>query len=316
MVPLGRKAVFHGLSSFVRTSVCGSTGAAGCGTGAVARATSARGTAASTNRLLVCLLSWVRSSPSEQAEGWRCYACDSLAVKGALQCEKASPAVWSLPTDALQQPPKCGTAARAGIAAFTRDGAPIATEFAARPMALGCTPTRAMRAMRSTPSMSAGFLLPASRVVPAPATRRPRHFAATQDPSATLAASTMVGADGPFAARARSARRGAAGSVPVAFLRMPNRQGYATSCAEFRGDYRDDASSLATIPSSSASPESARCCDAAQADDEIVARWAEPGLAPLFEALWMLSCWPRESLRQNGCKRLRQRSDGLRIAFG
>ena len=226
MVPLGRKAMSHGLSSFVRTSVCESTGAAGCGTGAVAHATSARGPAASTNRLLMCFLLWVRSSPSEQAEGRRCDACDALAVNGALQCEKASSVVWSLQTDALRQPRKRGTAARAGIAAITGIGAPIATEFATRER-LGCAPTCAMRAMRSTPSMSAGFLFPVSRVVPAPATRRPRRFAATQDPSATLAASTMVCANGPFAVRARSARRRQSASS----RRTPSSEEFAVSRA-------------------------------------------------------------------------------------
>ena len=214
--------------------------------------------AASTNRLLVWFLLWVRSSPSEQAQGRRCYACDSLAVRGSLRCNKASPAMWLYRTDAVQKPPQRGTAATAGIAAFARDRAPMAAGHGS----------------------SAGD----------------GHGARGKCPSAVA--------------------RAAAGPVPVAFLRMPGRQGYATSCAEFRGDYRDDASSLATIPSSSASSESARCCDAAQADDEIVARCAEPELAPLFEALWMLSCWPCESFRQNSCKRLRQRSDGLRIAFG
>ena len=215
--------------------------------------------AASTNRLLVWFLLWVRSSPSEQAQGRRCYACDSLAVRGSLRCKKALPAMWLYRTDAVQQPPQRGTAATAGIAAF----APRSRADCCRACQLGGVDG---------------------------------HGARGKCPSAVA--------------------RGAAGPVPVAFLRMPGRQGCATSCADLRGSYRYDASSLATIPSSSASPESARCCDAAQADNEIVARWAKPGLAPPFETLWMLSCWPCESFRQNSCKRLRQRSDGLRIAFG
>jgi len=97
---------------------------------------------------------------------------------------------------------------------------------------------------------------------------------------------------------------------------MRRRKGHATSRAEIRGEYRDDASSAAVFPSPSPSPESARCCDAAQANDAIVAQWAEPGPAPPLEALWMLSCRPRESFRRNNCKKLRRRSYGLKVVFG
>ena len=45
-------------------------------------------------------------------------------------------------------------------------------------------------------------------------------------------------------------------------------------------------------------------------------RWAEAGFTRLLEALGMLFHLQRECFRQNSCKRLRQRSDGLKAAFG
>ena len=45
-------------------------------------------------------------------------------------------------------------------------------------------------------------------------------------------------------------------------------------------------------------------------------RWLQAGFTRLLEALCMLSHRQRECFRQNSCKRLRQRSDGLKAAFG
>jgi hypothetical protein len=68
--------------------------------------------------------------------------------------------------------------------------------------------------------------------VPTPATRRPRRFAATQDPSATLAGSTMVSASGPFAVRARSARRGAQARPCPASGAWRSTPGVTQQCAD------------------------------------------------------------------------------------
>ena len=61
------------------------------------------------------------------------------------------------------------------------------------------------------------------------------------------------------------------------------------------------------------------CCaasSAGQAEDVIATRWVQAGFTRLLGALCMRFHWQRECFRQNSCKRLRQRSDGLKAAFG
>ena len=110
--------------------------------------------------------------------------------------------------------------------------------------------------------------------------------------------------------------RGEAGPLPVAFFRMPGRQGCPRSCADLRGGYRHGASSVARSPSPRVSWSSARCPGAGQQENEIAARWAERGFTRLVEALCMLFHWWLDRLPQNCCETLRLRSDELKTVFG